>query len=182
MSWSHYLFSFQGRINRAKIWLFILITIIVGIVYGILFGTLVGISGITAASYSGSGGLAAAGASVLLTLVLGCVIYIALFVASLAVATKRLHDRNKSAIWLLVFIVAPLVINIYVFATMIAGHGLDPQQMAAAAANPMLLVLRLVAGVLSLWGFVELYCLRGTVGDNRYGPDPLSNQAEAFSP
>jgi len=176
MSWSHYLFSFQGRINRAKIWLFILIAIIVGIVYGILFGTLIGISGLTAASYS-AGRLASAGGALLFMLVLGCVVYIALFVASLAVTTKRLHDRNKSAIWLLVFIVVPLVINVYVFATMISSSGLDPQQMAAAAANPMLLVLRLVAGVLSLWGFVELYCLRGTVGDNRYGPDPLAGQA-----
>ena len=169
-----YLFSFQGRINRAKLWLFFLIVILVGIVYGILFGTLVGMSALTAASHNG-GGLAAAGGSLLLTLVLGCVIYIALFVASLAVTTKRLHDRNKGAIWLLVFIVAPLVINVYVFATMISAHGFDPQQMAAAAStNPLLLVLRLVAGVLSLWGFVELYCLRGTVGDNRYGPDPLA--------
>lgn len=177
-----YLFSFHGRINRAKLWLFFLIVVLVGVGYGILFGTLVGITGLTAASYSGSGGLAAAGASVLLTLILGCVIYIALFVASLAVTTKRLHDRNKGAIWLLVFIVAPLVINVYVFATMISAHGLDPQQMAlAASANPLLMVLRLVAGLLSLWGFVELYCLRGTVGDNRYGPDPLSSQAEAFS-
>ena len=25
-----------------------------------------------------------------------------------------------------------------------------------------------------LWAFVELYCLRGTEGENRYGPDPLA--------
>jgi uncharacterized membrane protein YhaH (DUF805 family) len=168
-----YLFSFHGRINRAKLWLFVLILILVGIVYGILFGTLVGMSALTAASHNG-GGLAAAGGSLLLTLILGCVLYIAMFVASLAVTTKRLHDRNKGAIWLLVFIVVPVAINIYVISTMFAAHGFDPQQMAAAGANPMLLVLRLVAGVLSLWGFVELYCLRGTVGDNRYGPDPLA--------
>ena len=61
---------------------------------------------------------------------------------------------------------------------MIASAGLDPQQMtAAASANPILMVGRLVAAVLSIWGFVELYCLRGTVGDNRYGPDPLAGRA-----
>ncbi len=89
-----------------------------------------------------------------------------LFVAGLAVTTKRLHDRNKGAIWLLVFIVIPLVINVYVFATMIAsGPGLDPQQMAAPRARTRyLLIGRLVAGVLSIWGFVELYCLARTVG------------------
>lgn len=169
-----YLFSFHGRINRAKLWLFILIALGVDIVYIILFSTLIGLSALTSMSHN-AGGLAAAGGTFLIFLILGCVLYIALFVAGLALTTKRLHDRDKSAIWLLVFIVAPLVINVYVFATMIASAGLDPQQMtAAASANPILLVGRLVAGVLSIWGFVELYCLRGTVGDNRYGPDPLA--------
>jgi uncharacterized membrane protein YhaH (DUF805 family) len=27
---------------------------------------------------------------------------------------------------------------------------------------------------LSLWGFVEMLCLRGTRGPNRFGPDPLA--------
>jgi uncharacterized membrane protein YhaH (DUF805 family) len=27
--------------------------------------------------------------------------------------------------------------------------------------------------VLGIWGFVELGCLRGTAGPNRFGPDPL---------
>jgi uncharacterized membrane protein YhaH (DUF805 family) len=35
-------------------------------------------------------------------------------------------------------------------------------------------VLELVAFVLCLWGFVELLCLRGTRGPNRFGPDPLA--------
>jgi uncharacterized membrane protein YhaH (DUF805 family) len=29
---------------------------------------------------------------------------------------------------------------------------------------------------LYVWGFVELYCLRGTSGDNQYGPDPLAGR------
>jgi uncharacterized membrane protein YhaH (DUF805 family) len=31
----------------------------------------------------------------------------------------------------------------------------------------------LVSLALMIWGFVELGCLRGTVGPNRFGPDPL---------
>ena len=31
---------------------------------------------------------------------------------------------------------------------------------------------------IQLWGFVELYCLRGTVGQNRFGPDPLGTPVE----
>ncbi len=26
---------------------------------------------------------------------------------------------------------------------------------------------------ISIWGFVEIGCLRGTEGPNQYGPDPL---------
>jgi len=32
----------------------------------------------------------------------------------------------------------------------------------------------LVAFVLSVWSFVETFCLRGTGGPNRFGPDPLA--------
>src|SRR5262249_41164553 len=36
----------------------------------------------------------------------------------------------------------------------------------------------LFAGVaIGIWGFVELGCLRGTVGPNQYGPDPLAPPA-----
>jgi uncharacterized membrane protein YhaH (DUF805 family) len=34
-------------------------------------------------------------------------------------------------------------------------------------------VLHLVAFAITVWAFVELGCLRGTVGPNQYGPDPL---------
>ena len=27
---------------------------------------------------------------------------------------------------------------------------------------------------LSVWGFIEMFCLRGTQGPNRFGPDPLA--------
>ncbi len=52
MSWGNYLFSFQGRINRAKLWLFILIALGVDIVYLILFSTLVGLSALTTMSHN----------------------------------------------------------------------------------------------------------------------------------
>jgi uncharacterized membrane protein YhaH (DUF805 family) len=33
--------------------------------------------------------------------------------------------------------------------------------------------LALAAFALTIWGFVEIGCLRGTDGSNEYGPDPL---------
>ena len=38
-------------------------------------------------------------------------------------------------------------------------------------------VLHLVSFAITVWAFVELGCLRGTVGPNQYGPDPLEPAA-----
>jgi uncharacterized membrane protein YhaH (DUF805 family) len=38
-------------------------------------------------------------------------------------------------------------------------------------------VLHLVGFAITVWAFVELGCLRGTVGPNQYGPDPLEPAA-----
>jgi uncharacterized membrane protein YhaH (DUF805 family) len=46
----------------------------------------------------------------------------------------------------------------------------------ASAANRMEgggFLLHLAGFAITVWAFVELGCLRGTVGPNRYGPDPL---------
>jgi hypothetical protein len=37
----------------------------------------------------------------------------------------------------------------------------------------LVLPLGLMAGALLLWGFIEMYCLRGSPRTNRLGPDPL---------
>ena len=39
----------------------------------------------------------------------------------------------------------------------------------------MFRLLRLAALAIFAWAFVELACLRGTQGDNRYGVDPLAH-------
>jgi len=41
---------------------------------------------------------------------------------------------------------------------------------------PVVLIARGAATIINLWAFVELYILRGTVGDNRFGPDPLAGR------
>jgi uncharacterized membrane protein YhaH (DUF805 family) len=35
-------------------------------------------------------------------------------------------------------------------------------------------VLSMVAGILNILAFLELYCLPGTAGPNRYGADPVT--------
>ena len=44
----------------------------------------------------------------------------------------------------------------------------------AGAIGAMLDYVVVLAGfALTIWGFVEIGCLRGTAGSNTYGPDPL---------
>ena len=134
------LFSFHGRINRAKYWLAVFI-------YVIYLGVLVSI----AYWYELEGG-----AFLVLAL-----LAIPIWVSGLAVGIKRLHDRDKSGWWILLFYFGPQVLN-----------GLA----SAAGENEQILSLLLsTAGfALTIWAFVELGCLRGTPGPNRYGPDPLA--------
>jgi uncharacterized membrane protein YhaH (DUF805 family) len=92
--------------------------------------------------------------------ILAALLFIPFLVSSLAVATKRLHDREKSAWWLLVFYLLPAL--------------LDGMANLAGDAS---LVFSLASLAVSIWAFVELGCLRGTTGDNQYGPDPLPASA-----
>src|SRR5262249_11673252 len=92
MNWGHILFGFSGRINRAKYWLTILVTIIIYIVLVVV-----------PQAVTSSAGL------------LG-VLALAYFVLSLwigiAAGAKRLHDLNRTAAWLLVFYFAPTILLI----------------------------------------------------------------------
>ena len=108
------------------------------------------------------GGVAAVANSAPVWIVAGLVM-LALTVSGIAVSIRRLHDRAKSGWWVLLFIVGPAVLQ---------GIG---AMLTAALGNPVALYALSTAGfAISIWAFVELGCLRGTIGDNRYGPDPLS--------
>jgi uncharacterized membrane protein YhaH (DUF805 family) len=135
MNFFQLLFGFSGRINRAKYWLTVVIYLVT-----ILLVAGVGIS---------------AGMATLFILV-AVILYIPILISGIAVGIKRLHDRNKSGWWLLVFYVLPGTLS-----------GL------AETTGPYF-VLELAGAALSIWGFVELGCLRGTSGPNQFGPDPLA--------
>jgi uncharacterized membrane protein YhaH (DUF805 family) len=73
-----------------------------------------------------------------------------------ALGVKRLHDRGKSGWWLLLFYLAPTALHAAGRHAHLGGRG-----------------LMLIGFAISIWAFVELGFRRGTVGQNRYGPDPL---------
>ena len=172
MSWSQYLFSFSGRINRARMWLFYVVVwamemvVFLGILlaYAILLATGVVKEHATSDNQSVYPGIA---------LVVAIGVFVIVFdYMYFAVTVKRLHDRNKSAWWLLIFFLAPIPLTFapeILTATKLIPPDNQPAQIAAICVG-------LCGVALSIWSFVELYCLRGTVGDNRFGPDPLAGR------
>ena len=165
----NHLFSFRGRVNRAKLWLFALISFGISAVYDvILFFAVIVFLGSGAQPY----GLMITGGILLLLGLLGYVLQALFLVAMFALATKRLH-RGKSAVWLIPLVLVPLALDFYFVESFLDKYAFGDT--ADALSDRMLTACGLVAFALSLWAFVELYCLRGTVGDNRYGPDPLAD-------
>jgi uncharacterized membrane protein YhaH (DUF805 family) len=142
MSMTQLLFSFQGRLNRKPYWMTVIATMVIIIVL-LLFALIL----IREHRFEFAG----------LTLTLLVILYIPLIWIGLAIGAKRLHDRDKSAWWLLVFYAAPGILST-------AGNRLE---------DVGFIILHVISFAISVWAFVELGCLRGTPGPNRYGPDPL---------
>jgi uncharacterized membrane protein YhaH (DUF805 family) len=88
----------------------------------------------------------------------GIPLFIASVWAGIATGVKRLHDREKSGAWLLLFYLVPGVLQ----AIGDSGGGL---------------FFVLIGFVISIWGFVEMGCLKGTTGPNEYGADPIPDEA-----
>jgi uncharacterized membrane protein YhaH (DUF805 family) len=158
MDWGHLLFGFSGRINRAKIWLWILIWIIAWVVGLVAAGIIVYGTGLVPVFF-----------------LIYAVIGIGSFISYLAVVIKRLHDRDKSGWWLLIFVVLPGVLvgisgGITMMAMMNSGSDIPEP-------SPLAMIVYLIGAAIGLWAFVELFCLRGTIGANKYGPDPLEGRS-----
>jgi uncharacterized membrane protein YhaH (DUF805 family) len=139
-----FMFGASGRINRAKYWLSLFKLSIAGLLAAVVLFT--------------GAGLAAP-----LFLIMVIVVFVPWLLWAFAIHTERLHDRDKSAWWLVIFYLVPGVLWQLAVAAWFAGP-----------AGPLLHYALALAGfALTIWGFVEIGCLRGTAGSNTYGPDPL---------
>ena len=119
------LFSFQGRINRAKFWL---VHVVMWVVVLVVFGAILGSAALSSNPQAALQSVGLVGGLILL------VVYILALWIGLAIAAKRWHDRNKSAWWILI-----------VFVPAVGG----------------------------LWYLIECGFLKGTMGPNKFGSDPL---------
>ena len=139
LNWPYLLFGTRGRIGRASWW--IASCALMGIGFAVL--SLIGRNIVLA----------------ILLALMGLVIVYCL----LAVAVKRLHDRDKRGWWILLFAVTPIML-----ASVVSALGEDwiGSTLDYAA---WILVL-----AIAIWALLEFGFMPGTGGSNRYGPDPLA--------
>ncbi|MEJ0028016.1 MAG: DUF805 domain-containing protein [Rhizomicrobium sp.] len=187
MGLGHYLFGFSGRINRAKQWAVLLVSAVHVALVCVVFVYTIGLQAIVALAQEQTTLSAVVATPQAHTFgIVFCVLYLIGLYIGLAVATKRLHDRNRSAWWLIVFFLLPAVLQIPTIMAMPEMFANIGAAMHAAQNNlppppppvqsPLALIARGAATIIGLWAFVELYILRGTAGDNRFGPDPLAGR------
>jgi uncharacterized membrane protein YhaH (DUF805 family) len=139
-----FLFGASGRINRAKYWRSVLIYIGAGMMTAVILFT-------------------AAGIAAPLFILMIVVVLIPWLLWGVSFTTRRLHDRDKSAWWLMLFYLVPGAL----------GQVANAAWLGGAAGTALHSVLALAGFALTIWGFVEIGCLRGTAGPDSYGPDPL---------
>jgi uncharacterized membrane protein YhaH (DUF805 family) len=182
MSWNWYLFSFEGRINRAKFWLSLptligLMFLIAAIMWVIMAGGLLltrdlhGHETITVSlnfdelfTLLGRASHFSLSSRDIVSLVGNLVGMTLLTWICLATSVKRLHDRDRSGWWIVPFFVLPSFTDQIV--QWLPGTMLD-------------LPVSLALFVLCIWGLIELGFLRGTGRSNRFGPDPLAEDEDA---
>jgi uncharacterized membrane protein YhaH (DUF805 family) len=174
MRWTWYLFRFDGRINRALLWQALLIVALLAALLEVTGQAIAAIEGATSLKIRFDidfdfglddlfgvidprawRWLPSANRPILILRVFGTALFCWIF---LATAIKRLHDRDRSGWWIVAFVFVPRLL--FRFSDWLPDAGwFVPFDCAIYA--------------LWLWGLAELFCLRGTAGSNRFGPDPV---------
>jgi uncharacterized membrane protein YhaH (DUF805 family) len=146
MDFGYILSSTQGRIPRSQWWAGLVVLVIVGVVLALIIAWALGPTTI---------GLIA-------TLIL----QIILLYPSYALSAKRFQDRNKPGG------LALIGIGLGIIQTLARLVGLS-NPFNPTAIDWILNVALLIVGI---WYLIELGILRGTIGPNQYGPDPLEGR------
>ncbi len=170
------LFSTEGRISRSQLWLKGFLPIIAFYILGISIVVGVLVVGVARGTLSEP-------TMVFVFSQMPLIFFLVAVWPFTAVLVKRIHDRNKSG-WLVLAYLAPAILQIILD----FRSDLDRAFVIALTGDPTLgqdsstvstildwiqLVVEVWFFVVEVWFFIEFGCMRGTVGANRYGPDPV---------
>ncbi len=134
---------FAGRARRAEYWGFYIAQIVAYVLIACLAFT---------------GGSIQSGMSILL--VGGGLLALACFLPNLAVTVRRLHDTDRSALWLLLY-VPGIISALLTGSEVMVNHGIP-------SGNPIFSLLGSLANIAML----VFMSLKGTDGPNRFGANP----------
>lgn len=159
--------EFSGRSRRQEFWMFMLLQFLIWTV-ALVAIMMMGVGALSMAGVNPDGtprvgGLVGLFASLGIFFVIFAIIWLALLIPSLAVQVRRLHDSDRSGWWLMIYW-GPAIVSWFF------SFGGAANQSAS---------MSLVGGLFSLVGFfgsialLVFWCLPGTNGPNKYGPDPL---------
>jgi uncharacterized membrane protein YhaH (DUF805 family) len=121
--------TFSGRARRSEFWYWVLFSVLVGVVLGAFSGATGGFQ------IDPATGVPTYGA----TGILANLVSLALFLPSLAVTVRRLHDTDRSGFWWFIGLVPVVGAVILIVFTALAGtpgpnrFGADPKGVEAAA-------------------------------------------------
>jgi uncharacterized membrane protein YhaH (DUF805 family) len=183
MDWTWYLFRFEGRINRALLWQALLIVAVLAGLLAVISQVihLLNAEGplklsikldfdfalddlfklVDPRTYRSPVSFDRAD---MILKASGLALFSWIF---LATGIKRLHDRDRRGWWIVAFFFIP---------------GLFSQFSDLLPDSNWTLPFSLAASSLWLWGFVEMFCIPGSIGDNRFGPDPLAKIEDGSVP
>ena len=138
----HYV-DFQGRARRQEFWYYILAYVVVYVVLGIV-------------------------QSVMGTHALTGLLSLALFLPTLGISVRRLHDTDRTGWWVLLAAIPSALLML--LAGMALVTGAYTMMFLTATVLPILALA--AAALLIYW-----YAQPGTAGQNQYGPDPKAGAA-----
>ena len=153
--------EFSGRSRRMEYWMFQLFLFLV---YMAIIVLMMVVGGGALMSAGDPTAMAAAGGAAMIIFAVYGLFALAMFIPSLAVTVRRLHDTDRSGWWIL----AP--ISGYVI--MLIGAAMA----AASPDNPGIGGIFAMVGMIAVIGLgitlLVFMFLEGTRGPNKYGPDP----------
>lgn len=156
MSVASVVLGLEGRLNRARYWIAVLALLPLSFVTFLIAVSVIGLTVEEMKTGTAEAQRKLSIAQLIQMAIVGWPLF--------AISAKRFQDRGKPA-WLALAGVAAFAIPSIAGAIDLGGTQAAPTVFAGAAS--------LVALAVGLWWFVELGCLRGTAGPNRYGNDPL---------
>ena len=161
----HFLFSVQGRIARSQFWLKWFLPVVA--IHLVLWTVIIVWTVIVIAAISGGApavtffSIWVAAVWPITFFVIWVIFSLATLWPSTAILVKRIHDRNKTG-WLVLAYYIPAALHL-----LVSWGG---------TSGPAAAILSLITVGVGIWFFVEFGCMRGTVGANQYGADPVATR------